>query len=229
MKHTLFKSKRILITAGPTREAIDPVRFISNHSTGKMGYAIAEYLHSIGADAHVVSGPVSIDTTLPPSAITAIATADEMLAVTRQLAVDADIVIFAAAVGDYKSASIAKQKIKKNGEALYVKLIPNPDIAFELSKAKTANQLFVGFALETENGIENAVAKMFRKKFDCIVLNLQHAHGSGFGYDTNKIQIIDSDLTHSDFELKLKSSVAIDIVNHIKARMSENKQTVCHV
>ena len=127
-----LKLKRVIITAGPTCEAIDPVRFISNHSTGKMGYAIAEYLHSLGADVQVVSGPVNIKTTLAAEQITNVVTAEEMLNVTRYLATDADIIIFAAAVADYKCAAIANQKIKKQEGALHISLVPNPDIAYEL-------------------------------------------------------------------------------------------------
>jgi phosphopantothenoylcysteine decarboxylase / phosphopantothenate---cysteine ligase len=214
-----LKSKRIIITAGPTREAIDPVRFISNHSTGKMGYAIAEYLHSLGADVHVVSGPVNIKTSLPAEMITNVVTADEMLEATQYLGADADVIIFSAAVADYKCAAIASQKIKKQEGALHISLVPNPDIAFELSKTKKPGQLFVGFALETENGVANAVGKMQRKKFDFVVLNIQDSSGSGFGFDTNRIKLIDSELGIRDCELKLKSLVAVDIVNHLMAKL----------
>lgn len=214
-----LKSKRIIITAGPTREAIDPVRFISNHSTGKMGYALAEYLYSIGADVHVVSGPVHITTTLPANTITNVITADEMLTVTQALGTNAEVIIFSAAVADYKCAAIANQKIKKQEGALHISLVPNPDIAFELSKTKKPGQLFVGFALETENGLPNAISKMQRKKFDFVVLNIQDSNGSGFGFDTNRVKLIDSDLTITDCELKLKSLVAVDIVNHLITRL----------
>jgi phosphopantothenoylcysteine decarboxylase/phosphopantothenate--cysteine ligase len=229
MPYTDLQSKRILITAGPTREAIDPVRFISNHSTGKMGYAIAEYLVSIGAIVHLVSGPVQINTSLPASMITNVITADEMLAVTKQMAENADVIIFSAAVGDYKCATVASQKIKKTTGILHIDLVPNPDIAFELAKIKKPHQLFVGFALETENGMENAISKMLRKKFDCIVLNMQHSGGSGFGFDTNKIKIIDNDMHITEFDLKLKSMVAIDIVNHLMVKMEEQNQFISHV
>jgi len=222
MPNTLLSSKRIVITAGPTREAIDPVRFISNHSSGKMGYALAELLHDLGADVHVVSGPVQINSLLPAALIIHVTTADEMLTATKQLAESADIIVFAAAVGDYKCAHVAQQKIKKSGETLQLDLVPNPDIAFEISKIKKSHQLFVGFALETEHGKENAIVKMQRKKFDCIVLNMQNEYGSGFGHDTNKIQILDSDLKVTAFELKLKSLVALDIVNHIKDMLAKN-------
>ncbi len=213
--NSLLQSKRIIITAGPTREAIDPVRFISNHSTGKMGYAIAEYLYSVGANVHVVSGPVNIKTALPENLITHVVTADEMLALTQELGTDADVIIFSAAVADYKCAAIAIQKIKKQQGALHISLVPNPDIALELSKTKKPGQIFVGFALETENGLPNAIGKMQRKKFDFVVLNIQDNNGSGFGFDTNKVKLIDSDLSITDCDLKLKKDVAVDIVNHL--------------
>lgn len=219
MSNASLQSKRIIITVGPTREAIDPVRFISNHSTGKMGYAIAEYLYSIGADVHVISGPVHIKTTLPANAITNVITADEMLAVTQALGADADVIIFSAAVADYKCAAIASQKIKMQEGALHISLVPNADIAFELSKTKKPRQIFVGFALETENGLTNAIGKMQCKKFDFVVLNIQDNGGSGFGFDTNKVKLIDSDLSITDWMLKSKKDVAVDIVNHLAVMM----------
>ncbi len=217
--NTELKSKRVIITAGPTREAIDPVRFISNHSTGKMGYAIAEYLHSLGADVHVVSGPVNIKTTLVAEQITNVVTADEMLEVAQYMATDADVIIFSAAVADYKCAVVANQKIKKQEGEIHISLVPNPDIAFELSKTKKSGQIFVGFALETENGLPNAISKMQRKKFDFVVLNIQDSNGSGFGFDTNRIKLIDSQLGITDYELKLKSLVAVDIVHHLITKL----------
>lgn len=229
MDNSWLISKRIIITAGPTREAIDPVRFISNHSTGKMGFAIARYLHGLGADVHVVAGPVQNDIKLPDAIVTHVTTADEMLLVTRQLAADADVIIFSAAVGDYRVATIAPQKIKKDEGSLIIELIPNPDIAFELSKTKQPQQLFIGFALETENGLEHAKAKMKRKGFDSIILNIQNERGSGFGYDTNQIQIIDNDLKITDYTLKSKSLVAVDIVNHLLGKLLAPLKNICHV
>ncbi len=220
MTNASLTLKRIIVTAGPTREAIDPVRFISNHSTGKMGYAIAEYLHSIGADVHVISGPVHLKTTIPVHAITSVVTADEMFAVAQVLGSDADVIIFSAAVADYKCAAIAHQKIKKQEGSLHISLVPNPDIAFELSKTKKPGQLFVGFALETENGLPNAISKMQRKKFDFVVLNIPDNNGSGFGFDTNKVKLINSDLSMTDCMLKSKKDVAVDIVNHLAVMMS---------
>lgn len=224
MDNSCLKSKRIIITAGPTREPIDPVRFISNYSTGKMGFAIAEYLYGLGADVHIVAGPVSHHLKLPGIVITNVITADEMLLVTKQLAVNADIIIFSAAVGDYKVATVSNQKIKKSEDSLLIELVPNPDIAFEVSKDKQPHQLFIGFALETENGLANAKAKMMRKGLDSIVLNIQNEQGSGFGYDTNQIQIIDSDLKVTGYALKSKSQVAVDIVDHLISKLSASLQ-----
>ncbi len=226
MKNELIFSKKIVITAGPTREAIDPVRFISNHSTGKMGYAIAEYLYSLGAQVTVVSGPVNIKTTLPSSAIVNVVSADEMLETTQKFALDADVIIFSAAVADYKCEQIATQKIKKKENSLQLNLVPNVDIAFTISKNKREEQIFIGFALETENGIENAISKLRRKKFDSVVLNLQTEAGSGFGHDTNRIQIVNSDETIIPFEQKLKTEVAVDISNHIVHLLEEKSATI---
>ncbi len=233
--NTQLKLKRVIITAGPTREAINPVRFISNHSTGKMGYAIAEYLHSLGADVHVVSGPVNIKTTLAAEQITNVVTADEMLEVTQYMATDADGIIFSAAVADYKCAVVTNQKIKKQEAAIHISLVPNPDIAFELSKTKKRGQVFVRFALETENGLPNAISKMERKKFDFTVLNIQDSNGSGIGFDTNRVKLIDSQLGITDYELNLKSLVAVDIVNHLITKlqptlpMATNKKRMSYV
>jgi phosphopantothenoylcysteine decarboxylase/phosphopantothenate--cysteine ligase len=227
MKNELIFSKKIVITAGPTREAIDPVRFISNHSTGKMGYAIAEYLHSKGAQVTVVSGPVNLKTSLPSSAIVNVVSADEMLEATQKLALDADVIIFSAAVADYKCEHIATQKIKKKENSLQLNLVPNVDIAFTVSQNKREEQIFIGFALETENGIENAISKLRRKKFDSVVLNLQTEAGSGFGHDTNRIQIVNSDETIIPFEQKLKTEVAVDIANHI-VHLLEEKSAIVH-
>lgn len=222
MTNSILHSKRILITVGPTQEAIDPVRFISNHSTGKMGYAIREKLHSLGAIVRVVSGPTNVKTSLPKELITNVVSADEMLVSTQKFADDVDIIIFSAAVRDYKCVNIAGQKIKKSENSFLIELVPNPDIAFELSKNKRHDQTFIGFALETENGVEHAISKMKKKKFDSVVLNIQKENGVGFGYDTNRIQIIDSDTTITNYALKLKSDVAADIVNHIEGKLKAN-------
>jgi phosphopantothenoylcysteine decarboxylase/phosphopantothenate--cysteine ligase len=214
-------NKKVIITAGPTREAIDPVRYISNHSTGKMGYAIADYLHQQGANVHLVSGPVNIKSILPIESITQVISAQQMLEATEKLAHEADIVIFTAAVSDYRSEIIADQKIKKQTDAITIKLVPNPDIAYTLAQNKKPHQIYIGFALETENGIENAISKMKRKKFDSVVLNIQSEPGVGFGYDTNKIQIINIEGNISNFDMKAKTEVAKDIVTHLTELISK--------
>jgi phosphopantothenoylcysteine decarboxylase/phosphopantothenate--cysteine ligase len=214
-------NKKILITAGPTREAIDPVRYISNHSTGKMGYAIADCLQQHGAIVHLISGPVNIKSSLPNESITHVVSALQMLEATEKEANDADIIIFTAAVSDYKCETIAEQKIKKQDDAITLKLVLNPDIAFTLAQHKKPHQIYIGFALETENGLENAMAKMKRKKFDCVVLNFQNEEGVGFGCDTNKIQIIGRDGSVNNFEMKPKDDVAQDIASHLIKMLEE--------
>lgn len=208
-----LKGKKILITAGPTQEAIDPVRYISNHSSGKMGYAIAEALHNQGADVIVVSGPVSISTSIPSDKIELIRSADEMLAACRNYFSEIDVAIFAAAVADYKPAFVNSSKIKKESEPFTINLIPNPDIALEFSKVKTQQQVSIGFALETDDLIANGRKKLLKKKFNYIILNSPHESGSGFGYDTNQIKIMNCDGHLKDFQLKSKQEVAADIIN----------------
>lgn len=220
-----LKGKKILITAGPTIEHIDPVRFISNSSTGKMGYAIAEELHKLSANVILVSGPVSINTTLPASCIVNIKSAYEMLLVCKSYFDEIDAAIFCAAVADYRPEFISLSKIKKSETLLSINLIPNPDIAFEFSKCKKANQVSVGFALETDDLLSNGYKKLVRKKFDFIVLNQPHQSGSGFGFDTNKIQILDKLGQLTEFELKPKSEVAKDIIAKLSFVLSAYELT----
>lgn len=210
-----LKGKKILITAGPTIEHIDPVRFISNSSTGKMGYALAEELHKLSANVILVSGPVSINTTLPASCIVNIKSANEMLLVCKSYFDQIDAAVFCAAVADYRPEFISLSKIKKAETLFSINLVPNPDIAFEFSKCKKANQVSVGFALETDNLISNGYKKLIRKKFDFIVLNQPHQSGSGFGYDTNKILTLDKMGKLVEYDLKPKSEVAKDIVSEL--------------
>lgn len=204
-----------MITAGPTKESIDPVRFISNHSTGKMGYAIAEEVFHQGADVILISGPVSITTTLPPGNIIKVNSALEMLNECKKHFLLVDLAIFSAAVADYRPESISENKIKKSDAAMVIKLIPNPDIAFEFSKVKTDSQISIGFALETDNLIENGRKKLERKKFDFIVLNSPNDTASGFGYDTNQIKILDTFGKLTEYELKSKQNVAKDIIERL--------------
>ncbi|MBN8578590.1 MAG: bifunctional phosphopantothenoylcysteine decarboxylase/phosphopantothenate--cysteine ligase CoaBC [Cytophagales bacterium] len=205
--------KHALVTAGPTYEALDPVRFIGNHSTGKMGYAIAELLARHGASVTLVSGPTHLPTPTGV-AIERVTSAEEMfLASTRHFS-KADITVFSAAVADYKPAQVARQKIKK-GNSISFELVKTHDIAAELGKQKRPNQLTVGFALETENELEHAQLKLKSKNFDLIVLNSLNDAGAGFGHDTNKITVVDKNLKIQEFNLKSKKEVASDLVTLI--------------
>ncbi|WP_291131665.1 phosphopantothenoylcysteine decarboxylase [Flavobacterium sp. UBA7682] len=225
MKNTLFK-KKILITAGPTREYIDPVRFISNESTGKMGYAIAEALHQMGADVILVSGPVSINSSFPKNKIIQVISGNDMFTECEKYFKTIDIAIFCAAVADYTPIVTSKIKIKKIENNTSLELQKNRDIAYEFGKIKRNNQIAVGFALETNNIHENAIGKLKKKNFDLIVLNSPNKN-EGFGFDTNKITIIDSELSLHSFPLKLKKEIANDIIFYIrnsnKLVTSENK------
>ena len=204
--------KRVMVTAGPTHEALDPVRFISNHSSGKMGYALAEELARQGADVRLVSGPTNLKSHHPNIRRYAVTSAQEMYEQASNLFPTVDIAVLAAAVADYKPAKRELQKIKKNGQGLNIELVKTQDIAEELGKIKKPDQLTVGFALETENEIDHAKGKLKSKNFDLIVLNSLNDKGAGFGFDTNKISIIRKDNKIESFGLKDKTEVAKDIV-----------------
>ncbi|RAU82248.1 bifunctional phosphopantothenoylcysteine decarboxylase/phosphopantothenate--cysteine ligase CoaBC [Pontibacter arcticus] len=214
----MFSGKTILLTAGPTYEAIDPVRFIGNHSTGKMGFALAECFASQGAQVQLIAGPTNQQTKHENITVTAVTSADEMYAAAKQLAPAADVLVFAAAVADYKLKSVSAKKIKKSGNELTIELVKNVDIAAELGKVKKPGQFSVGFALETDNETENAQTKLRKKNFDMIVLNSLNDSGAGFKHDTNKITILEENATTA-FDLKQKSEVAQDIVNLIWKRL----------
>jgi len=217
----ILKGKKILITAGPTIEFIDPVRFISNSSTGKMGYAIAEELYNMSAQVILVSGPVALKTNLPESCIIQVKSASEMLIACKLHFNQVDAVIFTAAVADYRPEFISGSKIKKSEVSLSINLTPNPDIAFEFSKCKRKDQISAGFALETDDLLANGYKKLIKKKFDFIVLNKPDPIGSGFGYDTNKIQILDKLGQLIDYKLKLKSELAKDIIEKLSQTFSD--------
>ncbi|WP_461488133.1 phosphopantothenoylcysteine decarboxylase domain-containing protein [Pontibacter sp. HJ8] len=208
----------MLLTAGPTYEPIDPVRFIGNHSTGKMGFALAECFAQHGAQVQVIAGPTHMQATHPAITVTAVTTADEMYAAVKELAPWADIWVFAAAVADYKPKVVSDRKIKKSGNALTIELVKNVDIAAALGKEKREDQFAVGFALETDNESSNAREKLQKKNLNMIVLNSLNDPGAGFKHDTNKITIIERDAATA-FELKQKSQVAQDIVNLIWERL----------
>lgn len=210
--------KKVMLTAGPTVEEIDPVRFVSNHSTGKMGYALAEVLIGAGADVILISGPVSLEKPKGLHQFISVKSADEMLKACQQNFSTTDIVIMAAAVADYRPKTKADQKIKKKDDTLSIELIKNPDIVSELTKHKK-HQLVVGFALETNNETENAQQKLKSKNLDLIVLNSLNDPGAGFGVDTNKITIIGTDNKIIKFELQSKLNAAKEIVNVIASKI----------
>lgn len=209
-----LRSKKVLITAGPTYEAIDPVRFIGNHSTGKMGFEIAKKAAELGAEVFLVTGPTQLSIVHPNIKIIPVVSADQMYAAAHQYFPDSDIAILSAAVSDYKPQAIACQKIKKKSDHITVELVPTPDILASLGKIKT-KQFLVGFALETCDELENAKGKLQRKNLDMIVLNSLNDKGAGFGTPTNKITLIDKALNVLPFELKSKAEVAHDIFQFI--------------
>jgi phosphopantothenoylcysteine decarboxylase / phosphopantothenate---cysteine ligase len=217
-----LQGKKILITAGPTQEPIDPVRFISNHSTGKMGYAIADKLAKAGAVVTLVSGQVALS--LPDDSIhlVKVRSAKEMFEASQKYFTDSDIIILAAAVADYTPATVADKKIKKKEETFNIELTKTVDIAKTLGQQKRDNQMMVGFALETDNEVENAIGKIKSKNLDMIVLNSLRDAGAGFGHDTNKIRIIHRDGSMKEFDLKSKQDVAQDIVDAISDQIVEN-------
>lgn len=206
--------KKALVTAGPTHEAIDPVRFIGNHSTGKMGYALAAELANQGAQVTLISGPTALSPT-PGVELVSVTSAEEMHEACVARFDTMDIAILAAAVADYKPAQKAEQKIKKNDDGISLSLVKTHDIATALGKKKHNGQVIVGFALETENERANAEKKLQSKNFDLIVLNSLQDAGAGFGHDTNKITLIGRDKSIREFNLKAKKEVARDIVKAI--------------
>lgn len=215
----ILRGKKVLVTAGPTHEAIDPVRFIGNHSSGKMGFAIAEALANKGANVVLVSGPTQQRATHPNIEVKSVMSAEEMYNACAALFPTADITVLSAAVADYKPAVKAEQKIKKKEEEMTITLTKTHDIAASLGKMKHNGQIIVGFALETEQEQANALKKLDSKNFDLIVLNSLNDKGAGFGHDTNKITIIDRQQKTKTFELKSKKEVANDIVEAIIERV----------
>jgi phosphopantothenoylcysteine decarboxylase / phosphopantothenate---cysteine ligase len=211
----VFKNRKVLITAGPTREAIDPVRYISNHSSGKMGYAIAEQFLQQGAEVFLVSGPVNIELQHPQLTLIKVNSAMEMDLACCNYFEDVDIAVFAAAVADYRPEHIAKNKIKKDEPSFTIKMVKNVDIAYEFGKIKSSRQLSIGFALETNDELTHATGKLIKKNFDMVVLNSMNDNKATFGFDTNKITIITKDFTQKQFPLKHKNEVAKDIVEAV--------------
>lgn len=209
-------NKKIVITAGPTFEHIDPVRFIGNLSSGKMGICIAEEALKRGADVTLILGPTSLKPSNSAINTISVVSAQQMLEAFKQIENDIDIAIFSAAVADYKPENIADQKIKKKDANLQLSLIKTIDIAASFGKTKSQNQLSVGFALETEHELENASKKIISKNLDFVVLNSLNDKGAGFKFDTNKITIVDKQNKITKFELKTKEEVADDILDYLE-------------
>ena len=207
--------QKMMVTAGPTYEAIDPVRFIGNHSSGKMGFAIADELAKLGADVILIAGPSAQTSKEVSVKRIDVTSAAEMLKACREHFKDSKACVMSAAVADYTPVTIAQQKIKKQDAGFSIDVKKTTDILSELGKQKTAGQILVGFALETNNEEKNAIDKLQRKNLDFIVLNSLNDEGAGFKKDTNKITIIDSHLQKTYYDLKSKEEVARDICSKI--------------
>ena len=214
-----FKGKKVVVTAGPTYEKIDPVRFIGNYSSGKMGLAIAEELAGRGAEVVLVCGPVNLKTSHPAIRRVDVESAAQMYEVTSKEFVNSDVAVLSAAVADFTPKEKADHKIKRGKDDLLLELLPTKDIAAELGRIKTVSQLLVGFALETNDEEMNALSKMQRKNLDMIVLNSLNDKGAGFSVDTNKVTILDKAGDKTVYELKTKVEVAKDIVDQIASRL----------
>lgn len=210
-----LQGKKVLITAGPTYEAIDPVRFIGNYSSGKMGFEIAKDCLRKGANVVLVSGPTKEVLSHPSLTLLPVNSADEMLKIVQSEWHNCDFGIFSAAVADYRPKNKVYQKIKKSEDSLTLELVKNPDILAWAGENKKESQTLVGFALETNNLMENSKDKLKRKNLNLIVMNTLEDKGAGFAGDTNKISILDNHNNFTSFELKSKSEVATDIVEYM--------------
>mgnify|MGYP003636764669 FL=1 len=213
-----LSGKKVLVTAGPTYEAIDPVRFIGNHSSGLMGFELAKAAANLGAEVILISGPSHLTIQHDLVQLTRVVSADEMYHEVHKHYSLVDIAIAAAAVADYRPKTVAVQKIKKSEAHLSIDFIKNKDILFSMGELKKT-QFLVGFALESENEVENAIGKLKKKNLDAIVLNSLNDDGAGFGRKTNKIAFIDKNSLIKTFDLKTKAEVALDILNQIIQRM----------
>ena len=215
-----YQGKHVLLTAGPTHEPIDPVRFIGNHSTGKMGIALANEFVRRGAEVTLILGPSSLRPR-EEVRVLPVMTAEEMLRVAEDNIGEADIAIFAAAVADYRPLHSSDEKLKREGKGdLQLELVRNPDIAATLGSWKRPNQYFVGFALESNAGFEEAKRKMAQKNLNAIVLNSLLDKGAGFACETNKVTLFDREGGIEAYELKSKEAVARDIVDFIARRIA---------
>ncbi len=207
-----FSGKKVMITAGPTYEPIDPVRFIGNFSSGKMGIEIAKAFANQGAEVNLITGPISIDVENEGINVVKVTTAAEMHSECLNVFPDSDIAIMSAAVADFTPAKVSPEKIKKENGINSISLKPTVDILSELGRNKKEGQLLVGFALETDNEMANARKKLVSKNLDIIVLNSLNDVGAGFGYDTNKVTILTADGNELMFEIKTKQEVALDLL-----------------
>jgi phosphopantothenoylcysteine decarboxylase/phosphopantothenate--cysteine ligase len=214
-------NKKVLVTAGPTHESIDPVRYIGNHSTGKMGYALAEAFASRGAEVVLVSGPVAEKIRSTGINLVRVTSAEEMFRACREVIGEVDMAVFNAAVSDFTPATRSAAKMKRGADQWTLQLKPTRDIAATLGKDKRDGQFFVGFALESENELEHAREKLERKNLDLIVLNSLRQEGAGFGTDTNRVTTIDRKGKTRDFELKLKQEVAFELVEEISKMIED--------
>lgn len=217
----LLAGRNVLITAGPTQEAIDPVRYISNHSTGKMGYAIAKAFASAGANVTLVSGPTALQIPHPSIRRIKVRSAQEMFEATQDEFDKASVVVLSAAVADYTPVHVADQKIKKSEREFSLALTKTIDIAATLGARKKTGQYMMGFALETNDERSNALKKLHAKNLDWIVLNSLRDEGAGFGHDTNKITVIDKNEQTSEFALKTKDEVAQDLLYLVAQKLAE--------
>lgn len=215
--------KKIMITAGPTYEKIDPVRFIGNYSSGKMGYALAEECASRGAEVLLISGPVQIKAHHPNIQTIKVESAKEMYEAAVKTYPQVNAAILCAAVADFTPEQIAEEKIKRGNNDLTIRLKPTNDIAAALGQMKKKEQLLVGFALETNNELQNAEKKLQRKHLDFIILNSLNDKGAGFQCDTNKVAIIDNNGNHEQYPLKTKTEVAYDIINRLCKELNPRK------
>ncbi len=216
-----LEGKKVLVTAGPTYEAMDPVRFIGNHSTGKMGFAIAEEMYLEGADVTLVTGPTNQQVNYKNINVIHITSSDEMFDACSKHFINADIAVMSAAVADYRPIETSLQKIKKQEQEFNLQLTRTKDILAHLGKEKKQNQFLVGFALETNNEKQNAMGKLKNKNADCIILNSLNDKEAGFGFDTNKISILYRDGSETNFDLKSKKEVAKDIVSFVISHVNE--------
>ncbi len=206
---------KVLITAGPTHEPIDPVRFVGNRSSGKMGIAIAEEFAARGFDVTLIKGPTHLSATNPKIVQIEVETAAQMYATCAQYFTFNDVIVFAAAVADYTPKNPSAIKIKKREEEFSIEMVKTADIAGELGKLKRPGQVLVGFALETDHEMAHAQEKLNKKNLDFIVLNSVNDKGAGFQYDTNKVTIIDNSGNVTKFDLKPKTEVASDIADYV--------------